>query len=690
MPQSECSYMKKRIICFALLSMAPVSVAERCKKYRQLHQKEYREKDALRKTHQRMIMKITNPVANEERLRIQRLKKQEYRQRIKAAKQDVATPVQEPGPSAFSQHHIKSRSLQKVEKSLPKSPRKRSEIVGALVDKFQLRIKLTGKSKRGRPKNEFTTDELAWLLEFLNRPDITYTTPGRKDQRYVGKIDGKSQFVQKRYLLWTLNDLLGIANGVESIQEGCSFQSSFSRKLKFHELYEFIKSRREYIYNRDIPQSSCLCEICENAVFIAKGVNKKILNKSLLVPTDPHSLVEAYSCQSSSKDCMYSLCEDCNITDLSEDDFLGGGSLNSDDDGDDVEKKEFNIEYYEWTKVDGKVKKVLSSVDIEDAIALFNDHMKVLKAHIFVKRTQNTTYNALKNNLKENEIIVHVDYSENYNNKEQDEIQSAYFGHSTFSIFTACCYLLGVDGNLINENFTITSEAPDHSRIAAYSCINRIVDFLRHKFCDQLSSGPTLHIWSDGCASQFRSRFVFALISHFNRAYDVKWYYNERHHGKGPMDGIGGTVKNMVFQHVKSKKCVIEGAKDFAQYADSIIKGINSIYMAEADVMQEPSDISEAPKIPGTLKCHKIVRTFNEDNVCKLEFFKLASDQEPFYIQWYRKEGDPEVCGHDQLPLSFNIDTTCAQCRGQYNDDQDWLECTLCDQWFHETCFHEE
>ena len=53
--------------------------------------------------------------------------------------------------------------------------------------------------------------------------------------------------------------------------------------------------------------------------------------------------------------------------------------------------------------------------------------------YIFVKRTQNTHYNRLKENLKTNEFIIHVDYSENYKDKEQDEIQSAYFGHNSFS-----------------------------------------------------------------------------------------------------------------------------------------------------------------------------------------------------------------------------------------------------------------
>ena len=62
-----------------------------------------------------------------------------------------------------------------------------------------------------------------------------------------------------------------------------------------------------------------------------------------------------------------------------------------------------------------------------------------------------------------------ADYSENYSNIQQGKIQSAYVGHDSFSIFTACCYLRK-DGDLINENITIISEASDHSRIAAFKC----------------------------------------------------------------------------------------------------------------------------------------------------------------------------------------------------------------------------
>ena len=115
--------------------------------------------------------------------------------------------------SAFLQAHIRSRSIQKVAKTLPKSPRKHKEFISALANKFKLRIKPT-QSKPGRPKNELTeSKKKKWLKNFFDTSDITYVTPCRKDHRYVGKIDGKSQYVQNQYLMWTLNDLLNIANG---------------------------------------------------------------------------------------------------------------------------------------------------------------------------------------------------------------------------------------------------------------------------------------------------------------------------------------------------------------------------------------------------------------------------------------------------------------------------------------------
>ena len=41
---------------------------------------------------------------------------------------------------------------------------------------------------------------------------------------------------------------------------------------------------------------------------------------------------------------------------------------------------------------------------------------------------------------REEEALIHVDYSENYNSTQQNEIQSAYFDQQNVNIFASCSY----------------------------------------------------------------------------------------------------------------------------------------------------------------------------------------------------------------------------------------------------------
>ena len=292
----------------------------------------------------------------------------------------------------------------------------------------------------------------------------------------------------------------------------------------------------------------------------------------------------------------------------------------------------------------------------------------------------------MKEDIDFGEIIMHVDYSESYKNAQQDEIQSAYFGHTCFSLFTACCYYRNKNSLLLeNVPITITSESSDHSRIAAFSCINTIVKHMEEKLHPE--KVKKVYIWSDGCASQFRSKFVFMLMTYFDQAHDIEWHYNESHHGKGPMDGVGGTVKNVVFRNVKSGKAVINSPEEFANYAAELMPSISSLYLPMEQILEEPDNVVTAPAIPGTLKVHKVVRKFNENGVCFLEFFQLSDQTIPTYTQFYRKNDDPAVCGHPDKNVDAN---TCGYCTKEYGPEEteEWLECPACRRWFHESCFH--
>ena len=63
-----------------------------------------------------------------------------------------------------------------------------------------------------------------------------------------------------------------------------------------------------------------------------------------------------------------------------------------------------------------------------------------------------------------------------------------------------------------------------------------------------------LDVFTDGASSQFKQRFLFSNLYAWEQehGFKIKWYYFATSHGKGVVDGIGGTVKRAVWRHVRS------------------------------------------------------------------------------------------------------------------------------------------
>ena len=97
--------------------------------------------------------------------------------------------------SAFSSKQSFCRSISRAEKHLPNSPHKKTEVISNLAKKYNLKIQL--KNNRGRKPKVLSEEQEKWIIDFLERPEMTYTNPGRKDHVYIGKINGEKQFVQK-------------------------------------------------------------------------------------------------------------------------------------------------------------------------------------------------------------------------------------------------------------------------------------------------------------------------------------------------------------------------------------------------------------------------------------------------------------------------------------------------------------
>ena len=136
-----------------------------------------------------------------------------------------------------------------------------------------------------------------------------------------------------------------------------------------------------------------------------------------------------------------------------------------------------------------------------------------LKRHIFNKRQQHSTYVNIRENMMERELLINLDFSENYSNQNQNEIRSAYFGKNSFSLFTACAFNNN-QGKTEEVSVTITTEGNDKSRVTSISCVDFLIQFLRSKIEKEID---TIHIFSDGCAAQFRSISFFVCLQKFKR-----------------------------------------------------------------------------------------------------------------------------------------------------------------------------
>ena len=54
--------------------------------------------------------------------------------------------------------------------------------------------------------------------------------------------------------------------------------------------------------------------------------------------------------------------------------------------------------------------------------------------------------------------------------------------------------------------------------------------------------------------------------------------YNGARHGKGPMDGVGRAVKNVVFLQGKSRKVVIHSLIEFCNATNKFLSSIQCLY----------------------------------------------------------------------------------------------------------------
>ena len=557
---------------------------------------------------------------------------QKRRQRRKHVPVQQSTPTSTEMPRSTI-----SRSVKRAQRSLPRSKEQREEVVKKLFvetiqatpRKKRLICRWVDKSEKAR-KNRF--DE-GLLTEFLSRPDISFVVAGRNNQVYMGKVDGKSVFAPKHYLMFTLKEILHLAK-----------QDSELSNLSYYRLQQFVYLNKQFILVGHIGAIGCRCPTCENSSLLVEGINK-VLPDSSRLPTRPRDIAFFPNLD----------------TFLNGMDLLGG-----------------NVEFYRWSKNadTGYDEKCLQEVTWQEAKDLMLSERIPLQEHLTRKQIMSHEYQNQRDNLGPDEIMIHVDFARNYANDQQNAVKSAYFGTKQFSLFTVVIYYK-VGEKTEKMSLCYITLVNQHSCENVYLLSNEILKLIEERFSNRTLS---FIFWSDGASKEFRSKYAFDLFAHLQPNKTISWYYFEHDHGKGPVDGVGGTVKNTVLRRVLAKEVVIESPQHFASYANSIIENVTVLFVDNVNndtitFANTCRDEGRSPYIYGTLKIHFVERSYsNETNT--LSFYETCEKNNLIKTKSYALKGEtpispaslvsnPTVTSSISVVNQYEIDIN-EQCYGKF------------------------
>ena len=221
---------------------------------------------------------------------------------------------------------------------------------------------------------------------------------------------------------------------------------------------------------------------------------------------------------------------------------------------------------------------------MSDAVNSFKEKIPNFLAHVFIKWKQSSCFQKKLSNIPKGTAIVQVDFSENYSFQQQGEIQSAYWSQKQLTIFTVCIW-----AHDAKKRMVFVSDNLDHDKTSVLVFIHKLlVELISEKAIKKAD------IFSDGPSSQFKNQYVLnflPVLRDLNHIESLNWHFFATSHGKGAVDGIGGTVKRNVWMETRSRKPVVN-SEDFCKVAimkeqhvklsQCQLKGIKKMYFVTA------------------------------------------------------------------------------------------------------------
>ena len=313
---------------------------------------------------------------------------------------------------------------------------------------------------------------------------------------------------------------------------------------------KFAELRPAHVLKRsETPRNVCLCRYHENINLQIQALQLK----GYEFPKNSGDLVDNCVCDSSNFECMSGKCAACGDMQVAKskvtDELIANSAAEM-------------ITWSRWKTKDNRMVLVEQNGTVEEMVdEILSDLPKFLR-HVFIKHKQSKSFESIKNSLKEDDThaLIQVDFSENYTAEYQDEVQSAHWHQTQITLFTVAVW---TKNNC--DSSVIVSDTLVHDKNVVATFMSTIVNQVVEKF----PQVKVIDIFSDGAASQFKNKYMFKYLCHLQEllGLQLQWHFFATSHGKGAVDGIGGSLKRLISCAVNSRTHKVKDAASFTAAA---------------------------------------------------------------------------------------------------------------------------
>ena len=196
------------------------------------------------------------------------------------------------------------------------------------------------------------------------------------------------------------------------------------------------------------------------------------------------------------------------------------------------------VSYKQWESTD-RTELVTVTENTQEFVTNLVAKLQVLKVHMFIHDMQTKFFHQVKNNLSHGQVLAVGDFSENYSFVTQDAAQGVHWSNTSCTLHPWICYY-NQDNEIKTFSVLFISDCLNHDTVAVYAFQTVLIKLLKAKIDLQ-----SIQYFSDGCAKQYKNKKNFLNLAHHfsDFAVHANWSFSATSHGKGPWDGLAGSVK---------------------------------------------------------------------------------------------------------------------------------------------------